>query len=302
MSVPLSTHSGVTDGAMRSAPADIAANPAAGQQRLGRLFSGGATGLLVVALGLFILGPLVLLVVAAFAQSWFYPSVFPSHWTLSWWLTVLDTSGLLESVKWSFVFAFTVTAVSAVVCLPAAYAFGRKSFAGKRLMMMTIFATGAFPKIGLYIAIASLFYSLHLMGTFTGVVIIQLLSTLVVMTWIPAAAFAAVPESLIEVARDCGVGPLRTFFSVTLPLARPTIIVAFILAFLASLDEAQGTFLIGVPTYVTMPVQMYNLVADYPAEATAVFAILLTVPSLVLLMVARKHIFSSTLAQGYHLR
>jgi len=295
-------HAAATDGAGEAAPVDLTKMSSTTSQSYGRLLSGGATGVLVGALGLFILGPLVLLLLAAFAQSWFYPSIFPSHWTLSWWQTVLDTSGLLASVKWSFVFATTVTVVSALVCLPAAYAFGRKTFPGKRLMMMTIFATSAFPKMGLYIAIASLFYSLNLMGTFTGVVIIQLLNTLVIMTWIPAAAFASVPGSLIEAARDCGVGPLRTFFSVTLPLARPTIIVALILAFLASLDEAQGTFLVGVPTYVTMPVQMYNLVADYPAEATAVFAILLTIPSLLLLMVARKHIFSSTLAQGYHLR
>ena len=76
-----------------------------------------------------------------------------------------------------------------------------------------------------------------------------------------------------------GAGRLRTFFSVTLPLAAPGILVAMVLAFLASLDEAQGTFLVGVPNYVTMPVQMYSLVSDYPPEAAAVFSVLLAVPS-----------------------
>jgi putative spermidine/putrescine transport system permease protein len=261
-----------------------------------------ASGLLLVGLGLFIVAPLLMLTLWAFADYWFFPSAFPSVWALSWWKTVFNGGNLSSAVMWSFIFAPTVMLVSAVVCLPAAYVFARKDFPGKRAMMMTLFATNAFPKMGLYIAMASVLYSLNLMGTFVGVVIIQLLNTLVVMTWIPAAAFASVPPSLEEAARDAGAGPWRTFFKVTFPLARPGIVVAMILAFLASFDEAQGTFLVGVPNYLTMPVQMYSLVSDYPGPATAVFAILLTIPSLVLLVLVRKHVFSSTLAQGYRLR
>lgn len=269
---------------------------------LTRLAGTSASGLLLVGLGLFILLPLFTLALWAFANYWFFPSAVPSAWTLSWWHTVFSTANLSSAVMWSFIFAPTVMVVSAVVCLPGAYVFARKDFPGKRLMMMTLFATNAFPKMGLYIAMASVLYSLNLMGTFVGVVIIQLLNTLVVMTWIPAAAFASVPPSLEEAARDAGAGAWRTFFRVTFPLARPGIVVALILAFLASFDEAQGTFLVGVPNYLTMPVQMYSLVSDYPGPATAVFAIVLTVPSLVLLVLVRKHVFSSTLAQGYRLR
>jgi putative spermidine/putrescine transport system permease protein len=261
-----------------------------------------ASGLLLIGLGLFILAPLAMLVLWAFADYWFFPSAFPSVWTLSWWKTVFSGGDLSTAVMWSFIFAPTVMIISAVVCLPAAYVFARREFPGKRTMMMTLFATNAFPKMGLYIAMASVLYSLNLMGTFMGVVIIQLLNTLVIMTWIPAAAFASVPPSLEEAARDAGAGPWRTFFRVTFPLARPGIVVALILAFLASFDEAQGTFLVGVPNFVTMPVQMYSLVSDYPGPATAVFAILLTIPSLVLLALVRKHVFSSTLAEGYRLR
>ena len=86
------------------------------------------------------------------------------------------------------------------------------------------------------------------METFLGVVIVQLIGTIVFMTWIPTAAFSAVPRSLEEAARDVGAGPLRVFFRVTFPLAAPGIMVAVILTFLASFDEAQGTFLVGVPT------------------------------------------------------
>lgn len=169
-------------------------------------------------------------------------------------------------------------------------------------MFIGLFATNAFPKMGLYIAMASLLYALHLMDTFWGVVLIQLVNTLVVMTWIPAAAFSAVPKSLEEAARDAGAGPLRTFWHVTLPFARPGIIVALIQTFLASFDEAQGTFLVGAPNYITMPVQMYSMVTNYPQQASAVFSIILTLPSLILMLVIRRYVVGGYLAAGFRLK
>ena len=39
-----------------------------------------------------------------------------------------------------------------------------------------------------------------------------------------------------------------------------------ILSFLAAFDEAQGTFLVGIPNYITMPTEMYTLVLNYPEQ------------------------------------
>jgi putative spermidine/putrescine transport system permease protein len=192
--------------------------------------------------------------------------------------------------------------LSAAICLPAAYAFSRFNFPGRRVLLVSLFATNAFPKIGLYIAMAGVFYSLNLMGTFLGVVIVQLIGTIVFMTWIPTAAFSAIPRSLEEAARDVGAGPLRVFFRVTFPLAAPGIFVAMILSFLAAFDEAQGTFLVGIPNYITMPTEMYTLVLNYPEQAAAVFSILLAIPSVVLMSLARKHVMGGKLAEGFQIR
>lgn len=270
-------------------------------------YAARAAGLLtrnvaIVLLGLFILAPLATLAIGAFAETWFFPSALPTHWSLSWWGQVLTTQGLGRSIELSVMFALVSTAVSAVVCLPAAYAFGRRRFRGKTAMMMSIFAINAFPKIGLYIALASLLYAVNLMGSFAGVVVVQSLTTIVTMTWIPAGSFAAVPKPLEEAARDAGASPWRVFRTVTLPLARPGILVAVILSFLSCMDESQGTLLVGVPNYVTMPVEMYTLISSFPVSATAVFSVLLTLPSVVLLLVARRYLFDGTLASGYQLR
>lgn len=250
----------------------------------------------------FILGPLVWLAVRAFATNWTYPNLWPDGWTLKWWSTVFTDAALGAAVQNSLVITPIVVLCSAVICLPAAYAFARHDFFARRIFLIGLFATNAFPKMGLFATLASLFFALNLMNTVFGIVIVQILGTVVFMTWIPAAAFSAVPRSLEEAARDAGAGKFRVFFSVTLRMALPGILVALIMSFLAAFDEAQGTYLIGAPTYFTMPTQMYSLVLNYPKQVAAVFSILLSIPSVVLLLAARKHIMGGQLAEGFQIR
>ncbi|HLZ62993.1 MAG TPA: ABC transporter permease subunit [Ktedonosporobacter sp.] len=258
--------------------------------------------ILLILLGLFILGPLVTLFLWAFAGEWFYPALLPHVWTTDWWQQILLNADIGHSIALSFTIAPVVTLVSAALCLPAAYAFARYEFPGRRFFLISLFATNAFPRMGLYITMAGLLYAFGLMDTFVGVVVVQLLNTIVIMTWIPTAAFASVPRALEEAARDVGASLWTTFWRVTLPLALPGILVALILAFLAALDEAQGTFLVGAPNYITMPVQMYTLVTNYPQQAAAVFSIVLSIPSFVLLLLVRKYIIGGSLAAGFRVR
>jgi putative spermidine/putrescine transport system permease protein len=260
------------------------------------------TIVLFVLVAVFILGPLLWLAAHAFATSWDYPNLWPSGLTLHWWTVVFQDPQLGAAVKNSLYFSPLTVLVSAIVCLPAAYAFSRFQFPGRRVFLIGLFATNAFPKMGLFVSMASLFYGLHLMNTIVGIVIVQFIGTVVFMTWIPAAAFSSVPRNLEEAARDAGAGKFRTFFQVTLPMALPGILVALLMSFLASFDEAQGTYLVGAPVYMTMPTEMYTLVLNYPKQVAAVFAILLSLPSVALLLVARKYIMGGRLAEGFQIR
>lgn len=251
---------------------------------------------------LFVLGPLAWLGVRAFSQTWTYPDLLPSSWTLRWWGQVFDNSSMLSSIELSLAITPVVTVVAMAVCLPAAYALARSRFRGRGSVLVIIFATNAFPKFGLFVTMASLFYSLNLMSTFLGVVIVQLIGTIVFMTWIPTAGFAAVAPSLEEAARDAGAGALRVFFRITMPMVAPSILVAVILSFLAAFDEAQGTFLVGAPQFTTMPVEMYTLIGHYPPQVSAVFSILLSVPSVLLLLLVRKRVLGGAVAQGFQVR
>jgi len=258
--------------------------------------------LFIGLLALFILGPIFWLAVHAFAADWHYPNLYPSGVTLHWWSKVFLDSALATAIRNSLIISPIVVILSMVICLPAAYAAGRMNYFGRKAFMIGLFSANSFPKIGLFAAIATLYYALNLMGTFLGVVIVQLLGTIIYMTWIPAAAFAAVPRNLEEAARDAGANKFTVFRTITLRMAMPGILVAIVMSFLASFDEAQGSYLVGAPAIYTMPTEMYSLVQNYPIQVAAVFSILLALPSVLLLGLARKHIMGGQLAEGFQLK
>lgn len=261
-----------------------------------------AINLFIGLLAFFILGPILWLALHAFASDWTYPHLYPDGIGFHWWSKVFLDSALKTAIRNSLLISPIVVLLSAVICLPAAYAAGRMNYFGRKTFMVGIFSANSFPKIGLFAAIATLYYALNLMGTVMGVIIVQLLGTIIYMTWIPAAAFAAVPKNLEEAARDAGASKFTVFRTITLRLAMPGILVAIVMSFLASFDEAQGTYLVGAPAIYTMPTEMYSLVQNYPIQVAAVFSLLLALPSVLLLSLARKHIMGGQLAEGFQLK
>jgi putative spermidine/putrescine transport system permease protein len=243
--------------------------------------------IVLAAMAIFILGPLLVMTIWAFENDWTGDSLFPTSWTFRWWPDVWNLTGISDAVKLSLETAAVVMICTTVLCLPAAYAFARYKFFGRQALLLAFLASNAFPKFGLYISILTLFYQINIMQTFQGIVVIQMVETLLFMIWIPATAFQNIDRSLEEAALDAGCSKFGTFMRITLPLAAPAIAVAMLLAFVAALDESQGTLLVGLPHYKTMPLIMYDAVNSYSQPEGAVFALMLSIPSLLLLAVAQ---------------
>jgi putative spermidine/putrescine transport system permease protein len=257
---------------------------------------------ILAAFLLFFYGPILNLVILAFGNVYEVPGIVPQEFGFRWWKFIFSQKNLVSSVALSFIFAVVTTAVSMVLCIPAGYAIARFKFPGRRFFMLSFLLTNAFPKIGLYTSIGILYYRYNLMGTFVGVVIIHMINTMMFMVWLPAGAFGNVHRQQEEAARDVGAGPFRTFLTITFPMAMPGIAVASIYTFLGSMEEMQGTYLVGIPQYRTMPVEMYSVIAEYPVMAGAVFAITLMIPTVIFLILMRKYVGPSAIAGGFKLK
>jgi putative spermidine/putrescine transport system permease protein len=255
---------------------------------------------LAAVLTIVIIVPLLVVGIWAFTNVWRYPSVVPQEFGLRFWYQTLARADVWASLSMSLTLATVVTLLSALICLPAAYAFARLDFPGRDILFFSFLAGHAFPKFGLLVAIAGIFLQLNLIGTFWGVVLIQLVGTLLFMIWIPVAAFQAVDRRMEEAARDVGAGPFRVFWSITLPQAGPTLAAALLLSFVGTFYETEGAWLIGAPQVRTLPVLMISFINNQPViQYGAVLSVLLWVPSFIALLFARRVVNSGSFARGF---
>jgi ABC-type Fe3+ transport system permease subunit len=75
---------------------------------------------------------------------------------------------------------------------------------------------------------------------------------------------------------------------VSLPLAAPGIMAAAVFVFLESLDEFTGTYFVGVPDVITLPLLMFNASMGGNYQIAAITALILLVPSIVFMLVIER--------------
>jgi putative spermidine/putrescine transport system permease protein len=254
-----------------------------------------------LVLGLFacaIFGPLVNVLLWAVAEKWYFPHKLPLEYGLSFWERVFRPRGnAMESLGNSIAIAlFTVSACLAVA-IPAGYALARRSLPLRALILLAFLLPQAFPSLAVYINVARIFYGLGLNGTMAGVVLVHTMHGLVFAVWISTAAFAAIDRELEEAARNIGASPLRTFLTVTLPLAAPGIMASAIFVFLESLDEFTGTYFVGVPDVTTLPLLLFRASMEGNYQIASITALILLVPSVGFMLVIERFLKADVLAK-----
>ena len=256
-----------------------------------------ARALLIGLLAFLIFGPLANLLLWAFAERWYFPGKLPQEFGLTFWLRVFAPRGnAVQSLLVSVVIALLTVAFCLVVAVPAGYALARLKLPWRGLILLVFLLPQAIPNLPIYVNIARMFYEVGLNGTVFGVVLVHASHGLVLAVWIASAAFAAVDESLEQAARNLGAGPWRSFSTVTLPLAAPGLIASAIFVFLESLDEFTGTYFVGVPDVITLPLLMFNASMGGNYQIASITALLLLIPSIAFMLLVERFLKADVLA------
>ncbi|HVU14468.1 MAG TPA: carbohydrate ABC transporter permease [Phototrophicaceae bacterium] len=260
----------------------------------------GFGALIAILLILVIIGPMLSVIFWAFATKWQYPALIPQTFGFRWWTETLKRADIAKAIPQSITITLIATVISTAVALPAAYSFARIRFPGRQIFLLSFLATNAFPRFGLYITIAVIFFKLNLIGTLPGVIVIEVVNSLLLMIWIPTAAFRGVDRSLEEAALDVGASRLRVFFQITLPLAFPAIIAAILLSAVGIFYESQAALIIGLPNVTTVPVLMYTLTNnELVVQYGAILMVITWVPSLIFLVFAQRFLRGRYFAAGF---
>ena len=143
-----------------------------------------------------------------------------------------------------------------------------------------------------------LFQQLGLLGTLWPQIITHLVITVPVVIYVMVGFFETLPLELEEAARIDGASRWGVFRYVALPLARPGMTVALILAFIFSWNNfVFGIVLAGRSTR-TLPVAVYNSLTfeEVSWGPLSAAALLVTLPVLILTIFAQKQIVAGMTA------
>ncbi|MEA5118255.1 MAG: carbohydrate ABC transporter permease [Propionicimonas sp.] len=183
--------------------------------------------------------PILIVVISSFktnADIQNYPLSFIFKPTLEAYQAVL-TPGLLTALGNSAVITVIATAAILIASVPLAYALTRLSRRWAGVSIGILIALQMVPPAIAVIPLYGLLPQLGLIGTLPGVALSIAASTVPYATLLLRPFYLAVPSEVIEAAAVDGAGPLRSFWSICLPLVRNGILVITILVFIGAWGE-----------------------------------------------------------------
>jgi len=219
-----------------------------------------------------------------------YPPVFfPDPPTLANYVHVFSQNSMGLYFRNSLVVSGCATLLALVVGIPAGYGIARLQ--AHRTLVLILIARMT-PALSFLIPLFTVFQFLGLNNTLTALVITHLVITVPIVVYVMAGYFETLPRELEEAALIDGGSVWSTLRYVALPLARPGIVVATILAFIFSWNNfVFGAVLAGRATR-TLPAAVYNVLTfeQLAWGPLAAAAIVVTLPVLLLTIFIQKEI------------
>ena len=229
---------------------------------------------------------------SSFANTWF-GGWLPDSYTTKWYSFAVDEFDLWQVLRVTLIVALSVTALSLLIGVPAAYVLARHSFPGKGVLMLLLLLPIMVPPITYGIPLATTLYEYDLAGQLIGVIIANLVPAFPFVIVIMVPFIEQIDPNLERSAQMLGASPLRVFTRVLLPLAIPGILAAGLLALVRTIAMFELTFLTAGASSQTLVVSLYYAAFSAgirPTQSINAMAVIYMLTSSVLLLLALRFI------------
>jgi putative spermidine/putrescine transport system permease protein len=205
----------------------------------------------------FILTPIWITVAVSFNQGNYI--VFPPvGFSLRWYLEFFNDYSWIMVFKNSLLVATGAMIISTTVGVLSALGYMKRKFPGRNVVNLAIMMPFLVPGIIIGICLLIFLQKINLSGTYAAVVIGHSLWGIPTVFLLVQAVLAGYDFTVEDAARDLGAGPVRTFFTITLPCIRSGVFTAMIFSFITSFGEFNIALFVTAPHTMTMPVQIWN--------------------------------------------
>ena len=229
-------------------------------------------------------------------------SFLPKHMTLQNYKAVFTEKPVLLWLKNSLILAVCTLVISLGTGIPAAYAFSRKRFPGRKAILKLLILLYAFPSLLSMTALYKLLSPMGLINTRTGLIIVYTGTMAVFALWNMKGYFDTIPVEIEEASKIDGASDLQMIRKIVLPLAKPAIIVTCMMVLITVWNEYlfSTTFLLDSRTY-SLAGGLYQLQSNDYSRSWPMFtaaSILTSVPLLLIFFKVQKYMVSGLTAGG----
>ncbi len=234
--------------------------------------------LFIVALTyLFLYVPIVVLLVFSFNTE-----AFPSPWkgfTLTWYYELFHSTHLWNAFLNSLIVAVSATTLSVIIGVLLIFYAAQGGKTGKFLSLF--YGNLVIPETVLAVGLLGFFTLIAVPLGLTTLVVAHTVLGLGFVVPMTYARFLELDPRLTEASLVLGANPLQTFFKVTLPLLRPSLIATALLVFIISFDDFILSYFVAGSSAQTLSLYILSMLrSGVSPVVNALSALLLFLSSL----------------------
>ncbi len=263
----------------------------------------------LVLLGIFTVLPMAWMLLTSvktqFAALQYPPEWIPSNPTLEQYTRLLSPTNevgqeFLHYLLNSVMVSTATTILGVVIAVPAAYAFSRFRFPGRKLLFYAVLVRNMFPAVVFLMPLFIMMKWMGLVNTAGSLILTYLTFGLPLSIWLLKGFYDNIPPQLEQAARIDGATRFQAFLFVVMPLSTPGIIATAIYSFVLAWNEyVYALTFINDKSKLTLPVGLERFFTEYATNWPGLMAasFIMSVPVVVLFLVLQKY-FVRALTEG----
>lgn len=239
----------------------------------------------------YLVAPLGIVVPISFSSGEglaFPPPGYSLRWYQHYWTDRGWIEATITSLKVGLLAAFLATVLGTL----AAMGLSRMAGRARAIAYAFIVSPIVVPVIVLAVALYRLYSALGLQGSLIGLALAHTIIAAPFVVITVSAALTRFDQQLLLASTSLGETPFRSFFRVTLPLIRPSVLTGALFAFMTSFDEVVVALFVGSATTSTLPRVMWASLRsgiDPTIAAVSTLLILLSIAVLAVAGLLRRH-------------
>lgn len=235
----------------------------------------------MIAMGICVTVPFILLVMRSMTDAWVYPDLIPDM-SFDGFRRYIDSGRITEPLKDSIILSSMVTFMSMLIGFHPARIFATRQFRGKIALYIALLLPAVTPGICIIFGMIGVLIELGIYRTYISLVLCQTAFTAPYFIFTMIPVFKRFDAALEEQSAVLGVGRSSTLFNVTMPAMKSGLATSCMLTFVISWSMYLVTSICAPRGFSTMATTLLPLLGTgYATDSfVAITAMVFLIPAL----------------------